>query len=81
MFVKLSILFFTRFIQSDDSVRKDAPSQKLSAVFNFSSFPHTAHLQGPSSACHPPAGDPEPGSLQPHHSMDYQQPTAVSAPQ
>lgn len=50
--------------------------------FSFiSSVLHAAHLQGPSSARHPAAGDPEPGGVQPHHSMDYQQLAAVSAPQ
>lgn len=47
----------------------------------FFSVHLTVYLQGPPAACHPPAGDPEPGSLQPHHSVDYQQPAAVSASQ
>lgn len=51
-----------------------------STVFIFS-LHHAAHLPGPPSARHPPAGDPEPGSLQPHHRVDYQQPAAVPAPQ
>lgn len=42
---------------------------------------HAAHLQGPPSARHPPAGDPEPGCLQPHHGVDDQQPAAVPAAQ
>lgn len=42
---------------------------------------HAAHLPGPPAARHPPAGDPEPGGVQPHHGMDYQQPAAVTAPQ
>lgn len=58
-----------------------------SAGSNFSSCLHvfsvlqSAHLPGPPSARHPPAGDPEPGCLQPHHGVDDQQPAAVAAPQ
>lgn len=51
------------------------------AVFFFSSVHHTAHLQGSSPVSHPPARDPEPGGVQPHHSVDYQQLAAISAPQ
>lgn len=63
------------------------PTGSLRSAVNFSprlrvfSVPHSAHLPGPPSARHPPAGDPEPGCLQPHHGVDDQQPAAVAAPQ
>ena len=60
--------------------RKSSTYSILTFLFT-SSVLHAAHLQGPAPACHPPAGDPEPGSVQPHHRVDYQQPAAVPAPQ